>query len=76
MHEGYIKSQRQFCLEAPGVLLINGSAIVINPRLLLEAVHRALREYCKMSTPGQAPRLAKRLHRHFDAEIKTAKPDS
>ena len=76
MHEGYIKSQGQFSLHAPELLMNEGPAIVINPQLLVEAVDRAFREYCKMFTPGQASRLAKRLHRYFDAEIKAAQPDS
>jgi hypothetical protein len=76
MHEGYIKSQGQFSLQSPELLLADGPAIVINPQLLLETVDRAFREYCKMFNPGQAPPLAKRLHRYFDAEIKAAlRPD-
>ena len=45
MHEGYIKSQGQFSLHAPELLMNEGPAIVINPQLLVEAVDRAFREY-------------------------------
>jgi hypothetical protein len=76
MHEGYIKSQGQFSLQSPEVLVTDGPAIVINPQLLLEAVDQAFREYCKMFTPEQASRLSKRLHRYFDAEIKAALSNS
>ena len=65
MHEGYIKSQGQFSLETPEVLATAGPVLVVNPRLLLEAVESAFSDYCKAFTPSRAARLARRLHQYF-----------
>jgi hypothetical protein len=74
MHEGYIKSQGQFSLELPEVVITDGTVMIVNPRVLLEQIEAAVSEYCNSFTSAQAAQLATRLHRYFDAEIKAARP--
>lgn len=76
MHEGYIKGQGQCSLELPEMVMTEGPVMVINPQLLLEAIKKEFREHCNTLTAEQEVRLAKRLHRYFDTEIKAAQTAS
>ena len=76
-HEGRVKSvgqsSGQFSLERPDMLTTIGGVLVVNPLKLLEAVEAAFQRYCKEMNGDEATKLAKRLRRYFEAEVKSAK---
>jgi hypothetical protein len=57
VHEGYIKGQGQFSLDLPEMVMTDGPVMVINPQLLLEAIQKEFREYCRTLTAAQEVRL-------------------
>jgi hypothetical protein len=76
-HEGRVKAfsqgSGQFSLELHQMLTTSGSTLIVNPRLLLEAVQRAFRSYCEYLDESQAARLVKSLRRYFEDEVKASK---
>jgi hypothetical protein len=55
------------------MLTIDGSTLIVNPRLLLEGVQKAFRSYCERLDESQSAHLVKSLRRYFEEEVKAAK---
>jgi hypothetical protein len=76
-HEGRVKSfgrgSGQFSLELQRMLTIDGSTLIVNPRLLLEGVQKEFRSYCERLDESQSAHLVKSLRRYFEDEVKAAK---
>jgi hypothetical protein len=62
VHEGRIKSLGQFSSETQETVQVIGSAMVVNPGLLLHEVCRSFDEYCSLldREPPAAEKLAKK----------------
>lgn len=73
VHEGRVRAFGQFSLEFPHLLNIDGPALVVNPRMLLEAIQKAFHGYFENLDATQSARLIRRLQRYFGAEIAAAK---
>jgi hypothetical protein len=73
VHEGRVKAFGQFSLEFPNLLNVVGPALVVNPKLLLEAIQKAFKTYFEELDETQSARLMKRLQRYFRAEIVAAR---
>ena len=73
VHEGRVKAFGQFSLELPDLLNIDGPALVVNPKVLLEAIQKAFQSYFENLDATQSARLIRRLERYFGAEIAAAK---
>jgi len=73
VHEGRIKAFGQFSLDFPKLLNVVGPALVVNPRLLLEAIQGAFQSCFEQLDQTQSARLVERLQRYFRAEIVAAK---
>jgi hypothetical protein len=73
IHEGRVKAFGQFSLEFPNLLNTDGRALVVNPKVLLEAIQKALQRYFENIGETQSVRLIKRLERYFGTEIAAAK---
>jgi hypothetical protein len=76
-HEGRVKAfgqgSGQFSLELQRLLTIAGSTLIVNPRLLLEAVQTAFRSYWEHLSENQTARLVKSLRRYFEGEVEAVK---
>lgn len=76
-HEGRVKSfgqgSGQFSLELQQLVKIAGSTLIVNPRLLLEAVQTAFRSFCERLDQNQTACLVRSLRRYFEDEVKAAK---
>lgn len=71
-HEGRIKSFGQFSLELPEAVVRASDIVIVNPKLLLNAVTEAFRKQCANASTGRRKVLAQNLRRYFDAEVKVA----
>jgi hypothetical protein len=72
-HEGRIKSFGQFSLESPRMLAKVDDALVVNPRLLLNAVMEAFRKQCDEISASRRKVLAQNLRHHFEAEVRATR---
>ncbi len=74
IHEGRIKQVGQFSLEADGIVQAEESVIVVNPELLLLALHAALAGYCRTleTDSRELQRFIGRLREDFEAEVDSA----
>ena len=72
-HEGRIKSFGQFSLESPEMLEKVGHALIVNPKLLLNAIMEAFQKQCTTISRNRSKVLAENLRRHFEAELKAAR---
>lgn len=73
VHEGRIKAFGQFSLDFAKLVNIVGPAMVVNPRLLLDAIYKSFERYFAQLDQAQSARLVERLLRYFRAEIVAAK---
>ena len=73
VHEGRIKAFGQFSLDFPKLLKVVGPALVVNPRLLVDAVCESFERYFQQLDQPQSCRLVQRLQRYFRAEIAAAR---
>lgn len=76
-HEGRVKAfgqgSGQFSLEFQQLLTVADSTLIVNPRLLLEAIQKAFQSFCEGLDEDQTIRLIKSLRRYFAEEVKAAK---
>jgi len=74
-HEGRIKNLGQFSLDQQTVLRFVDSGMIVNPRLLLEAIRAAFAKYCThlQSDQGSLQNLISRLKSDFSQEIAASK---
>lgn len=76
-HEGRVKSfgggSGQFSLDLPETVTSLKSTMIVNPRLLLNAVMAAFKKSCEQMDDDRASLLAKFLRRYFEAEVDAAK---
>ena len=73
VHEARVKSFGQFSLDSPKLMAAIGPALVVNPKLLLEAIRTAMAAFFDRLDEGQTVQLVKLLERYFEAEIAAAK---